>query len=297
MMIAKVLLEFLNLIHKNEELIRTIKHILQVFPEAVLIQTYDEKTKKIVIKFANDAAKRDILNYDSALRNSAFSDENSHHSFDLLDQPVVDENLNYTFSEVENWDKSNSNLQLPSPAENMHLSELLETHVDAIMSGENEVVTSVQMTHLNPSVEPKHFNAKTVKVKWESCQQSFIHVFVSTTYVKNYEKEKATNKALHLMFSSVSHEFRTPLNAFMNSLALIEGNYRQILNKLKFVLSKEIMLDVLPIQTIESNDKFLKIWKISSAHLLSLVEDILDLAKIEAELCNIDFPVELYLYD
>ena len=290
MMIAKVLLEFLNLIHKNEELVRTIKHILQVFPEAVLIQTYDDKTKKFVIKFANDAAKRDILNYNSALRNS-------HHSFDFLDQPVADQNLNYIFTEVENWDKSNSNLQLPSPTESIHLSELLETHVDAIMNGEDEVVTSVQMTHLNPSVEPKHFNAKTVKVKWESCQQSFIHVFVSTTYVKNYEKEKATNKALHLMFSSVSHEFRTPLNAFMNSLALIEGNYRQILNKLKFVLSKEIMLDVLPIQTIESNDKFLKIWKISSAHLLSLVEDILDLAKIEAEFCNSASNVYLNIFD
>ena len=46
MMIAKVLLEFLNLINKNEELIKTIKHILQVFPEAVLIQTYDEKKNK-----------------------------------------------------------------------------------------------------------------------------------------------------------------------------------------------------------------------------------------------------------
>ena len=59
------------------------------------------------MKFANDAAKRDILNYDSALRssalrNSAFSDENPHHSFDFLDQPVADENLNYTFTEVEN---------------------------------------------------------------------------------------------------------------------------------------------------------------------------------------------------
>ena len=202
MMFAKVLLKFLNLIHKNEELVRTIKHILQVFPEAVLIQTYDEKRKNIVIKFANDAAKRDILNYDSALCNSWFNEHDSNHSFDFLDKPIVDENLNYIFIEVENWDKSNSNLQLPPPAESIHLSELLETHVDAIMSGEDEVVTSVQMTHLNPLVEPKHFNAKTVKVKWESCQQSFIHVFVSTTYAKNYEKEKATNKALHLMFQA-----------------------------------------------------------------------------------------------
>ena len=101
MMIAKVLLEFIHLIHKNEELVRIFKHILQVFPEAVLIQTYDEKTKKIVFKFANDVAKRDILNYDSAFRNSAFSDKNSHHSFDLLDQPVADKNLNYIFTEVE----------------------------------------------------------------------------------------------------------------------------------------------------------------------------------------------------
>ena len=75
MMITKVLLEFLNLINKNEELIRTIKHILQVFPEAVLIQTYDDKTKKIIVKFANDAAKRDILNYESEILNSSFHEE------------------------------------------------------------------------------------------------------------------------------------------------------------------------------------------------------------------------------
>ena len=153
----------------------------------------------------------------------------------------------------------NSNLQLPPQTESMHLSELLETHIDAIISGEDEVVTSVQMTHLNPSVESKHYNAKTIKVKWESYQQSFIHVFVSTTYVKNYEKEKATNKALHLMFSSVSHEFRTPLNAFTNSLILIEGNYQQLLKNLNMKLPKETILDILPVKTMELNDKFLKI--------------------------------------
>ena len=36
------------------------------------------------------------------------------------------------------------------------------------------------------------------------------------------EKEKATNKWLHVMFSSISHEFRTPINAFTGALSLIE---------------------------------------------------------------------------
>ena len=44
------------------------------------------------------------------------------------------------------------------------------------------------------------------------------------------EKEKATNKWLHVMFSSISHEFRTPINAFTNALSLIELMVESIQN-------------------------------------------------------------------
>ena len=47
--------------------------------------------------------------------------------------------------------------------------------------------------------------------------------------MKQYEKERATNKCLQIMFSSVSHEFRTPLNTFSNAITLLNSNISQIL--------------------------------------------------------------------
>ena len=81
--------------------------------------------------------------------------------------------------------------------------------------------------------EVQFYDLKTIKVKWESCDDSLMHVLLNTTQVKKYEKEKALNKCLQLMFSSVSHEFRTPLNAFSNALNLIELNIESLMETIK----------------------------------------------------------------
>lgn len=109
-----------------------------------------------------------------------------------------------------------------------------------------------------------------------------MHVMVNTTNIKKLESEKATNKCLQIMFSSVSHELRTPMNAFSNALVLLESNFKH--------LHKDILKQKVPeITTLrkykkvaEANEKYFKIGKVSTTVLMSLVEDILDLAKIEA---------------
>ena len=58
-------------------------------------------------------------------------------------------------------------------------------------------------------------------------------MFVNTTHIKNFETEKARNECLQIMFASVSHEFRTPLNAFINSVMLLENNYLSLHEKIK----------------------------------------------------------------
>ena len=274
MMIAKVLLEFLNLLHKNAELIRTINHILQVFPEAVLIQAFDDETKQMVIKFANNAAKKEILNWDQDI----FGNENEEFNNKI----IQDDNLIYVLTDVEHCSKTPQNSILLASEETITLSQLLRKHSNAIQNRETEVASTVQMQFKDKSVESKYFNIKTVKVKWESYKNSYIHMFMNTTHIKNYEKEKATNKALQLMFSSVSHEFRTPLNAFMNSMLLIENDYNSFIKNINSNLTECLKDKILNSKIIETDKKYFKIWKVSSAHLLSLVEDILDLAKIEA---------------
>lgn len=63
-----------------------------------------------------------------------------------------------------------------------------------------------------------------------------MHVFINNTNVKNYEKERTTNKCFNMLISSISHEFRTPINAFKNSLALIKLNKVELKNAIKTML-------------------------------------------------------------
>lgn len=74
------------------------------------------------------------------------------------------------------------------------------------------------------------YQMKTIKVFWEENENAFMHVFINLTSMKKLEKEKATNKCLHIMFSSVSHEFRTPINAFTSALTLLHANTERLKN-------------------------------------------------------------------
>lgn len=83
------------------------------------------------------------------------------------------------------------------------------------------------------------------------------------------EKAEEANKAKSLFLSSMSHEIRTPINGIIGALELIP----------KQNLSDEIL-------------SYLNIIKSSSEHLLMLINDILDLSKIESgylKLENIPF--------
>ena len=108
-----------------------------------------------------------------------------------------------------------------------------------------------------------------------------MHVFINTTHFKKLEKAKATNECLRVMFSSISHEFRTPINAFSNALSLLEINNDSIEELVVAQpMNKKSLAECM--QKTDSNKKFLKICSISSKLLLSLTEDILDMAKMEA---------------
>ena len=271
MIIARIILAFLMLIHNNQELVKAIKKILQIFPEGILIQTLDKNSRKLIIQFVNDTATKEIVKYSNA-----------------WGKPIIEENLKYELKTVYSSSNKENTFEENEANDITNLSALLESHVEKTQLNETEVASSIEIWSdcINEMIEKctycKHYNVKTMQLKWGTNRYSFIHVFINTTAVKQIEEEKARNDCLQLMFSSVSHEFRTPLNAFSNSALLLESNYQMLLQKIDKLVPQELVPKLITQTQRESDERFYTICKISTASLMSLIEDILDLSKLEA---------------
>ena len=251
MIVAHILLGFLVVIHNNSELIKTIKKILEVFPEGIVIQSLDKHSQELVVQFANEAAAKEVINYDGVQGCPIDSSK--------LDYEIKDESDTGNLSLMQ---KDNPSLST------ICLSKFLAQQVEVVQNNDKEVSVPVEFISKdsdNDSTNSKFYIVKTLKVKWIQSRDSFIHVFVNATTIKKFEKEKARNEWLQLMFSSVSHEFRTPINAFMNSIQFLESNYHLMVEKLKDCANVKLAKEVLPEQLKESNEKFFKICKISSS--------------------------------
>ena len=136
----------------------------------------------------------------------------------------------------------------------------------------------------NESDQMSMFNVKTIKVCWENNSSSYLHVFINIDEIQKLERAKIANKCQQAMFASISHEFRTPLNAFMNSLELIDMHMHEVTAKLfKNKWSRD------EVSSIQSKyEKYAKIGRISWKLLLSLIEDLLDMAKFNAKKLKIN---------
>ena len=118
---------------------------------------------------------------------------------------------------------------------------------------------------------------KSLKVIWKN-KISFVHMFVNTTQVKKLEEIRANKECQQLMFASLSHDMRTTLNAFINSLQLIRMSFEELKKSFEDYPNIKNSYHVL-----EPNFfKYFRIGEISSWLLLSLVEDILDMAKFSS---------------
>ena len=139
------------------------------------------------------------------------------------------------------------------------------------------------------SAKGHRFHVKSLQVDWEGFS-SFLHVFIDTTNILKLEEAKNNIKYQKIMFASASHEFRTPLNAIMNSYTFIDGIFDKILQTLDGceALKKTIGTHSRQIK------KFIKMGNNSSILLLALIDDILDLSKMEAgtfAINNTDFSI------
>lgn len=261
--VSKIVRNFLELIQENKELIASIKYILQVLPHGIIIQCKDKNIQKHIVKFTNDIAKEKIFT-----------------GIDPVDKDLESLDLEFKVVDSELEDiKKEIDAQLGS----LSLNELLEIHQ---RNSENVNVFSSVVDAAPLPNQDNHENTrywiKTIKLKWVGQSDAYLHVFHDITCLKQYEKEKAINKCLHIMFSSVSHEFRTPLNAFSNAISLLESNIKWITESVMPLWAQNLRKARELRSLSEACQKYVNIGEISSRILLNLVEDILDLAKIEA---------------
>ena len=56
-----------------------------------------------------------------------------------------------------------------------------------------------------------------------------MHIFSDITSLSELEENKAINRCMGAIFSSISHELRSPINAFSNSISLIHQNIDELM--------------------------------------------------------------------
>ncbi|CAI2376882.1 unnamed protein product [Moneuplotes crassus] len=126
----------------------------------------------------------------------------------------------------------------------------------------------------------RNFNIKSLKIEWKGVP-SVMHVFIDTTDIIKLEQAKNRIKMQKIMFASASHEFRTPLNAIIHSFNFIEISFEDLLKILHQRGVEELLGNSNFCEQVEIILKFLKTGSTSSVLLLALVEDILNLSKID----------------
>jgi hypothetical protein len=76
--------------------------------------------------------------------------------------------------------------------------------------------------------QDKVFTVKSMKVSWNG-KPCYMHVFFVNEDILMLEQANSNIKLQKIMFASVSHEFRTPLNAIIHSFGLSKNLYEQLI--------------------------------------------------------------------
>ena len=167
--------ETIYLLKTNQNLINTIRTILEVFPEGVLIRSLDPKSRETILKFKNNIAKGFIMDKDNS----------------KLEDVVIDQ-IDFSSKEVPENLASRINLKdFLSQQENKILSKLTELDIleqvveiksiQKELSNLNEYVRDINSNSILPS---QFFNVKTLRVNWDDNKDSFLHLFINTTQIK-----------------------------------------------------------------------------------------------------------------
>ncbi|CAI2386419.1 unnamed protein product [Moneuplotes crassus] len=268
--ISSVFHNQLRLVNKNKSLVGTIQNILEVMPYGVLINSGPSE-RKPVIKYANDEIEKQLFQKDS-----------------IDNKPVNILTLKCRAPDIRHNTSCKEELKYQSDSESdtqvIKVSEILSKIQGKIDAHSRMVKTEIEVQSCDnlelELTEDYSYVIKSIPVIWDK-KESYLHLMCDITSLKQLESAKATNKCMHIMFSSVSHEFRTPLNSFRNILELFKASFENM----KEIISSHPLpsFDQLQINSLFLNcQKYFNIGNISAKILENLVEDVLDFAKIEA---------------
>ena len=129
------------------------------------------------------------------------------------------------------------------------LIKFQEKEVDQSQSFEQHNIEIECFESLNQSEEfkldneiktvSKIYGVKTIKISWDGYSNAYMHVFVDMTNIVKLEQANNDIKCQKIMFASTSHEFRTPLNAILNSYKFIDSRFAIMCDRLvRSVLSQ-----------------------------------------------------------
>jgi signal transduction histidine kinase len=195
-----------------------MKKLLLVFPHGVLITPQNCNQREKESNVANEVFTKSICNIRDKLDeldqikvkiehrdgdNMAF-DLSSLHQFIHKQQSIISEA--HTVIEID--------LKI-CQQENVQHDQLIEEEKNA----EDQIAIQ------NDDRNQRSFHVKSLEIEWEG-KSSFMHVFIETTNIVKLEEAKTNIKCQKIMFASASHEFRTPLNAIMNSYCFIDDNFK-----------------------------------------------------------------------
>lgn len=113
--LSKIVLSFIELNIKMKHLLKTVRKLLQVFPEAVLIESFAKEENWSILKFINDTAKKEFFN--------------EQKKYDL-------QSLNLDLRVRKDWDEHDGAFE--------RISGFLRTQMESVREIKQEVSTEIK---------------------------------------------------------------------------------------------------------------------------------------------------------
>jgi K+-sensing histidine kinase KdpD len=201
-------------IYQNKKQARETQRLLEVFPHGVIIRSGDCEMN-FRIDFTNNEFNQQI----HSIRNMVKK---------LKEVDVIDEECKTSLHDF-----------LCSKESDLVGDEVIEQKKLTVKYQQNEAARSQP----HPSREnfdekwDQVFTVRSIKVDWNG-KTSYMHVFFVNNDILRLEEANNNIKLQKIMFASVSHEFRTPLNAIIHSYHLSSISFDNLMHIFESLLNE-----------------------------------------------------------